>query len=446
MDILERALWFIFAISVLVAAHEFGHFIVARKLGFKVLRFSIGFGRPLLSWRGGPPDHIEYWLSAIPLGGYVKMLDEHEGPVGSEERHRAFHQRPVWQRVAVLLAGPGFNFLFAILAYWLMFVTGVETLKPIVGAVEPDSVAARAGLLSGDEVQAIGGRATLTWENGMVQLLDELLDDGRIDLTVRGHDGATRSLELDVRGRAQELTEPTVLFTGLGIRPGAPAVIGGILEGSAAERAGLQAGDLVLRANGQAIQGWGQWVEFLQSRPGETVDLTVQRESRELQIVATLDSMAESDRTIGRIGAEPPEVFTEQRYGVAESLPRAATRTWDMSAFTVSMLAHMIMGEVSLKNMAGPLSIADIAGSSADAGLAAFLSFLALVSISLGILNLAPIPLLDGGQIVYQLAEWVKGAPLSERSMVIGQQIGIFFVIALMGFAFYNDIVRLFGS
>jgi regulator of sigma E protease len=445
MEVLERALWFIVAISVLVAAHEFGHFIVARRLGFKVLRFSIGFGRPLLAWRGGPPDHIQYWLSAIPLGGYVKMLDEHEGPVVSEERHRAFHQRPVWQRIAVLLAGPAFNFLFAILAYWLMFVTGVDTLKPIV-EVEPGSVAARAGLLSGEEIETIGGQATMTWDNGLLQLLDELLDDGRIDLTVRGPDGATRSLTLDVRGREQELTEPAELFRGLGIRPGAPATVGAVREDSPAERAGIEAGDLVLRGNGQAIQGWGQWVEFLQSRPGETVELTVARAGRELAVTARLDSVEDGDRTIGQIGAEPPDVSTEVRYGVFESLPRAVTETWDMSAFTVSMIAHMVMGEVSLKNMAGPLSIADIAGSSADAGLAVFLSFLAIVSISLGILNLLPIPLLDGGQIVYQLAEWVKGAPLSERSMVLGQQIGIFFVIALMGVAFYNDIVRLFGS
>src|SRR5688572_25148253 len=203
-SVLEKALWFIVAISVLVAVHEFGHFIVARKLGFKVLRFSIGFGRPLLSWRGGPPDHIQYWLSAIPLGGYVKMLDEHEGPVVSEERHRAFHQRPVWQRVAVLLAGPGFNFLFAILAFWLMFVTGVQALKPLIGSVEPGSVAARAGLMSGDEITAIGGQATPTFESATLRLLDEILDDGRIELTVREPDGATRDVELDVRGREEE--------------------------------------------------------------------------------------------------------------------------------------------------------------------------------------------------------------------------------------------------
>src|SRR5688572_760001 len=210
--VLEKALWFIVAISVLVAVHEFGHFIVARKLGFKVLRFSIGFGRPLLSWRGGPPDHIQYWLSAIPLGGYVKMLDEHEGPVVSEERHRAFHQRPVWQRVAVLLAGPGFNFLFAIFAYWLMFVTGVVALKPLIAEVEPGSVAAGAQLAAGDEIIAIGGQPTPAWEAATLRLLDELLDDGRIELTVRGVDGSTRNAELDVRGREEELTEPAVLF------------------------------------------------------------------------------------------------------------------------------------------------------------------------------------------------------------------------------------------
>ena len=445
-SILERALWFIVAISVLVAAHEFGHYYVARRLGFKVLRFSIGFGRPLLRWRGRAPDHIEYWLSTIPLGGYVKMLDEHEGPVPPAERARAFHQRPVWQRVAVLFAGPAANFLFAALAYWLMFVTGVQALKPILAGIEPDSVAAQAGLRSGDEIQAVGGDDVATWENATIRILDELLGDGRIDLTVRAPDGAVRDVELDVRGRATELTEPTALFQGLGLRPGAAAVVGQVTEGSPAERAGLRVGDRVVSGNGEPIEGWAEWVDFLQKRPGETVELTVLRGDREVVVAAKLDSVTENGKTVGQIGVQLPAIFAQQRYGILESLPRGIEKTWEVSVFTVSMVGHMITGEVSLKNMSGPLSIADIAGSSANAGLAAFLSFLAAVSISLGILNLLPIPLLDGGQIVYQLAELVKGAPLSERAMMIGHQIGIFFVIALTGFAFYNDIVRIFGS
>jgi regulator of sigma E protease len=446
MDFLQNALWFIVAISVLVAAHEFGHFIVARKLGFKVLRFSIGFGRPLLQWRGGPPDHIEYWLSAIPLGGYVKMLDEHEGPVSSDERHRAFHQRPVWQRILVLLAGPAFNFLFAILAYWLMFVTGVQELRPYIAAVAPDSVAARAGLAPGDEITAIGGRPTPSLEAATLGILDEILDDGRIELTVREPSGATRDVELDIRGREQELTEPAVLFEGLGFTPGPPALAGGVESGRPAARAGIRPGDVILAGDGTPIVGWTEWVEFLQGKPGETVELTVLRGDSELTLNATLDSVTEDGKTVGQIGVSRPEFAALQRYGVLESVPRAVEQTWGIITFTVSIVGHMIVGEVSLRNMSGPLSIADIAGSAAEAGLAYFLKVLAAVSVSLGILNLLPIPLLDGGQIVYQIAEWVKGAPLSERAMVLGQQIGIFFVIALTGFAFYNDIVRMFGS
>jgi regulator of sigma E protease len=448
MDLLQKALWFIVAISVLVAAHEYGHFVVARALGFKVLRFSIGFGRPLLSWRGRAPDHIQYWISMLPLGGYVKMLDEHEGPVVAEERHRAFHQRPVWQRVAVLLAGPAFNFLFAILAYWLMFVTGVLEVKPFITSVDEGSVAARAELRVGEEITAIGGQATATQERALLRIFDEILDDGRIELALREPNGAERNVQLDVRGREAELTEPAVLFKGLGFQLGddPPAVVGQVEEGKPADRAGLRPADWILRANGQAIGSWGQWLEFVRSRPGETVEIAVLRGDSELTFRATLDSATSGDKTVGRIGMAPAEFLIEQRYGVVEAFPRAVGETWGMVKFSVSMVTHMVMGQVSLKNMSGPLSIADIAGDAAKAGFPYYMKVLALVSISLGILNLLPIPLLDGGQIVYQLAEWVKGAPLSERAMVLGQQIGIFFVIALTGFAFYNDIARLFGS
>jgi len=439
-------LWFIVAIGVLVAAHEFGHYIVARRLGFKVLRFSIGFGRPLLRWRGRAPDHIEYWLSTIPLGGYVKMLDEHEGPVDSADRARAFHQRPIWQRVAVLLAGPGFNFLFAIAAYWLLFVTGEEALKPMIATVAPDSQAARAGLQAGDEIQTIAGQRVLTLEDATLGFLNELVGDGRIELTVRGRTGDVRDVELDVRGRARELTQSPALFDRLGIRPGAPALVGTVDAGSAAEQAGIMPGDLFVRVDDQSIGGWQEWVEYLQKRPGETVAIALLRGDREVAVNVTLGIVEENGQKFGRIGVWRPEFEALQRFGILEALPRGIVRAWDDSVFTVSMVAHMITGDVSLKNISGPLSIADIAGDSARAGLPYFIRLLAMLSISLGILNLLPIPLLDGGQIVYQLAEGVKGAPLSERAMIIGQQIGILFVVVLMGFAFYNDIARMFGS
>ncbi len=449
--------WFIVAISVLVAAHEFGHFWVARRLGFKVLRFSIGFGRPLAVWRSRHPDGTEYWLSMIPLGGYVKMLDEREAAVPEADRGRAFNQRPIPHRIAVLLAGPAFNFLFAIVAYWLMFTSGVPGLKAVIGAVQPDSVAARAGIVAGDEITAVGGRPTSTWENATLRIFDQLLATARIDLTVREPDGKTRNVELDVRGRESELTEPAALYTGLGLLPGPvlPAVIDAVTPDSPAAAAGLEAGDEVVAIGDKPIRSWDQWVNQIKQRPGETVDIAVRRDGGERTFSVAIGTVQEAGKTIGRIGASRPSTLppglmdslrAEQRYGVFESLPRGVEKTWEMSALTVRMLVRMVVGDVSLKNMSGPLTIADYAGESAQAGLAPFLSFLAAVSISLGILNLLPIPMLDGGQVVYQIAEWFKGSPLSERALVLGQQIGVFFLIVLMSFAFYNDLSRIFGS
>ncbi|HZF28195.1 MAG TPA: RIP metalloprotease RseP [Gammaproteobacteria bacterium] len=457
LDVGLSILAFIVAIGVLVSVHEFGHFWVARKLGFKVLRFSVGFGNPLLRRRGGPPDFIEYWLSSIPLGGYVKMLDEREAPVADIESHRAFNRRPVPQRIAVLLAGPTFNFLFAILAYWVMFATGVPGIKPVIGSVTDGSVAARAGLAPNDRIESVGGRPTETLEGATLAILDELLADGRIALTVREPNGNIKSAMLDVRGREAELTEPAALFSGLGIRPGPvlPAVIAVITPGSAAERAGFQVGDEVLRADGVAIRGWEQWRGFIRERPGATATIDVLRDGRTLTVPVTIPAVEDGGKTVGQIGAQASETLppatveslrAEQRYGALEALPRGIQKTWDMSALTVRMLAKMVVGDVSLKNVSGPLQIASYAGASAQAGFSSFLDFLAVVSISLGILNLLPIPLLDGGQVVYQLAEWVKGSPLSDRAMAVGQQIGVFFLIVLMSFVFYNDITRMFGS
>jgi regulator of sigma E protease len=455
-DLGVSILAFVVAIGVLVAVHEFGHFWVARRLGFKVLRFSIGFGKPLLRWRGSDPDRVEYWLSAIPLGGYVKMLDEREGPVPAAESHRAFNRRPIPHRILVLLAGPGFNFIFAIFAFWIMFATGVPGIKPLIGAVTEDSVAARAGLQANDVIEAVGGRSTATWEHATLAILDELLADGRLDLVVREPNGTTKSVELDVRDRVGELTEPSALFTGLGIRPGPvmPAVIAGLEPGLAAERAGLAVGDRVLAVDGIEVRGWESFVEFVRARPGAAVQLHVLRDGETLSLPVTIGENEENGQTFGRIGASRPTTFepevleslrAEQRDGIFESLPRGIEKTWDMSALTLRMLVRMVMGDVSVKNLSGPITIAEYAGESAQAGWSAFLNLLAVISISLGILNLLPIPVLDGGQVVNQIAEWLKGAPLSERAIILGQQVGVFLLIVLMSFAFYNDLSRIFG-
>jgi regulator of sigma E protease len=451
-----KLLWFIVAISVLVAAHEFGHFWVARRLGFKVLRFSIGFGKPLVKWRSRHPDGTEYWLSMIPLGGYVKMLDEREAPVAASDQGRAFTHRPIPHRIAVLLAGPAFNFLFAIVAYWLMFVTGVPGLKAVIGAVQPDSVAARAGIVAGDQVTAVGGRATATWENATLRILDELLADARIDLTIRDHNGNTRNVELDVRGRETELTAPGVLYSGIGVLPGPvlPPVIGAVAPDMPAAAAGLKAGDEVVAVDGTPVTTWDDWVGYIKQRPGAAVEVTVRRDGERRTFGVTVGAADEGGKRIGRIGASRSSASAkdfeslkaEQRFGLLEAVPRGIATTWEISALTVRMLVRMVTGDVSLKNMSGPLTIAEYAGESAQAGLAAFLSFLAAVSISLGILNLLPIPILDGGQVVYQVAEWLKGSPLSDRAVVLGQQIGVFLLILLMSFAFYNDISRHIGS
>lgn len=454
MNVLISAAAFLVAIGILVAVHEFGHYAAARLVGVRVLRFSIGFGRPLWLRRAGP-DRTEYCISAIPFGGYVRLLDERDSPVAAGEQHRAFNRQGVPARIAILAAGPALNFVFAIVAYWVMFMLGVPGARPLVGEVAPDSIAAHAGLAAGDEIVAVGGRPTATWDGAVVALLDRMLETGRIEVEVRDGSGAGRVLTLDTTGRASELTEPGRLFPGLGLEPWAPvlpAVIGEVLPGGAAERAGLAPHDRIIAAGGEPIADWPSWVGFVRARPGKTVTVMVERAGRELELTVAIGQAADESGEIGRIGASaeiPANLYDDvralERYAPLPALRQALARTWEMSSLTVRMVARMVTGEVSVKNISGPINIAQYAGYSASIGVVPFLSFLAVVSLSLGILNLLPVPMLDGGQIAYQLIEAAKGSPLSERFQVVGQQVGIALLLVLMSFAFYNDLSRLFG-
>jgi regulator of sigma E protease len=445
---------FLVAIAVLVAVHEWGHYIVARLMGVKVLRFSIGFGRPLWTRRSGA-DRTEYCLSAIPIGGYVKLLDERDCDVAVEDRDRAFNRKPISARVAILVAGPGLNFLFAILAYWCLFMVGVPGTKPVIGDVEESSIAADAGLAAGDEIVGVGDRDVATWEGAILAMLQELLSEGDIALRVTDQSGDERMAILRTAGRASALTEPGRLFTEIGIEtwaPDLPPVIDVLTPDGPAARAGIVPGDLIMEAGGVVISSWPEWVEFVRARPSEEVQVVVSRDAGRVHLSLTIGTATEGEETIGRIGASvriPDDLYNEMRaeqmYGPAAALPVAISKTWEMTGLTVRMVASMFTGDVSVKNISGPINIAQYAGVSASIGFAAFLNFLAIVSISLGILNLLPIPMLDGGQIVYQLIEGATGSPISERFQIIGQQVGIVLLLLLMSFAFYNDLSRIFG-
>lgn len=458
LEILWSIVAFLVAISVLVAVHEYGHFWVARRLGFKVLQFSIGFGRPLLRWRSGDADAVEYRLSAIPLGGYVKMLDEREGEVPAEEAHRAFNRRPVWARIAVLAAGPAANFLFAIAAYWLMFMSGVEEITPYVGAVRADSVAAEAGLLADDVIESVGGQRTESLDQALIAFFDALLTDGVIELSVVDVDGERHEVTLDVSDRVSELTEPDALFEGLGIviGPRLPAVAASVTDDKPAALAGLMAGDQIVAIDDQRIEFWQEMQSYISARPGEDVTIAIVRNGETREIPLTIGAeQDEGGQTTGRIGIGSPQydravfaerLYTLRRYGPIEGVRVSVTETWRLTALSMRFLSRMVTGDVSLRNAAGPIMIAAYAGDSAQAGFNRFLQFLAMISISLGIVNLLPVPILDGGQIVVAGIEGIKGKPLSMRAAVIGQQIGLAMLIALMGFVFYNDITRLLGS
>ncbi len=457
MNVVWSALWYVIAVGFLVVIHEFGHFWVARRLGFVVLRFSVGFGKPI--WRrklaGGETELV---IAPIPMGGYVKMLDERDGPVAPELLARSFTRRPPWQRILVLLAGPGFNLLFAILVLWGMFwVSGINEEKPIIGEVQPASVAARGGLVRGDEILSIGEKPVPDFRDAMFDLLDSILSQGTARVSVRSADGQIHDLLLSVPDPAarRRLTEPSMLLSGLGFRfqeEPTPPLLAEVVHGNNAERAGLRAGDRVVAIDGTAVADFSDMTRLIAGAAGKTITVDFKRagiaHTVQVPVVATPDG---AGHTVGRIGVGgpqpklPPGMVVHKDLSAGAALVTAGDEAWNLTATQGKLLWRMVLGQVSVKNLNGPLSIAQYAGESAQAGPETFLSFLVLISLALALFNLLPIPLLDGGQIVFQAAEWIKGKPLSERTQIFGQQVGIALLVLLLGVALFNDVSRQFG-
>ncbi len=446
--ILVKIIAFVIAIGVLVAVHEFGHFWVARRLGIRVLRFSIGFGRAI--WMRKGRDDVEYVIAAIPLGGYVKLLDEREAPVAAQDLPFAFNRAPVWKRIAVLLAGVTFNFIFAILAYWILFMAGVPGMKPVVGPVERNSLAANAGLRANDRIDAVAGQPVATQEAAMLAILEDMIDDGKIHLRVAQLNEGERDLMIDVGDQRNSLTQPDALLSGLGFDFWSPpAIVGRVAPGSSAERAGLVAGDKISSIDGKPVESFLDMVRIVRARPDQNAVLAIQRADEHRDVAVHIAAEGSGDQRHGMIGIEsvkPPQALGAlQKYGPLAALGQGAKKTWETSAFTLRIFGNILTGHVSLKNISGPISIAEYTGMAAIAGWLPYLTMLALISISLGVLNLLPVPILDGGQIVYQLAELIKGSPVSEQAQLRGQQVGIVLLLLLMTLAFYNDIARHLG-
>lgn len=438
---------FIFTIALLVAIHEFGHFWVARKLGVKVLRFSIGFGKPLFKFTG-KQDGTEYVVAAIPLGGYVKMLDEREGDVPEDERHRAFNRQSVWSRFAIVLAGPFINFVFAVFAFWMMFVIGVQGVKPIMGHLDEDSIAWQSGLREGDKIVNVDGYQTPTLSAVYEQLLSAFLNRSEVRLQLADQ----RKITLKLNTIPKDI-EPSQLqkIIGLSIQlPRENVIISEVTADSPAQKAGIKPGDQIVAINGLSINHWRELVRAVIDKPGKNISIEIERQGKRSILPVTIGSAEYNGETIGRIGVRPEAVtplpesmYAMHQYGVFEAIPRGIEKTWDLSVLTLKMLGKIVLGEASIKNISGPITIAEVAGQSAQMGFESFLRFLAIVSLSLGVINLLPIPMLDGGHLLYYLIEMVKGSPVSEAFQEAGLKIGIAILIMLMSVALFNDFNRL---
>jgi regulator of sigma E protease len=454
MNLLYTIGAFALALGILIVIHELGHYWVARLCGVKVLRFSVGFGKPIASKVSGP-DSTEWALGAFPLGGYVKMLDEREGPVAVTELHRAFNRQPVGKRIAIVLAGPLANFLLAIALYWLLFMVGVPGAKPIVGEPPAQSAAASVGFAKGDEITRIQGEPVSTWQDVRWLLIEHAVEKRTVTIEAKSARGGLVERKLDLSGlSAEDLDGEFVAKLGLTqFRPPIAAVIGKVLRGSAAEKAGMQVGDEVVAIDGERVADWEAMVKVVSAHAGKPLALELRRDGRTRSLSVTPIAEQPGKTSIGRIGVGPKidenamkQFFVEIRHDPFTAFAKAVGKTWETSIFSLKMLGKMLTGAISWKNLSGPLTIADYAGQTAQMGWLPYVSFIALISISLGVLNLLPIPLLDGGHLMYYIIELIKGGPVPERIMEIGQQIGMAILLCLMLFAFYNDINRLIAG
>ena len=455
MTFFSTALAFVLTLGLLIVFHEFGHYLMARWCGVKVLRFSIGFGQPLLSKRWGK-DQTEWVIAAFPLGGYVKMLDEREGSVAPQELPQSFNRKPVAHRFAIVAAGPAANFLLAILLYWLLFMLGVAAIKPVIGTVPPSTPAAFAGFERGETITKIGGEPVTTWQDARWLLLSHVVDQSSpVTLETVNPLGHIDVRQVDITGiQPDDLDGDFLKKIGLTIyQPDMEPIIGQVTPESAGSRAGLRAGDRILEVNRKQIALWEELVQEIRANPGMLLRLRIQRNSETLSLEAIPDTATEGSEKVGKLGigpkidqAEFEKLMVEISYAPGTAMVRAISKTWETSVFTLQMLGKMLAGQVSWKNVSGPITIADYAGKSAQMGVAPYLGFLALISISLGVLNLLPIPVLDGGHLMYYVIEIIKGSPLSAKTAEIGQQVGMALLFALMAFAIYNDVVRLIPS
>jgi len=452
MDFLHTLFYFILAIGVLVSFHEFGHFWVARKTGVKVLRFSVGFGKTLWSWRKDE-ESTEYVLSAIPLGGYVKMVDEREGEVKSADLPFAFNRQPLLARTAIVAAGPIFNLVLAVFLFWSVLVIGESGIKPILGTVEQGTLAAAAGFAEGEEIISVNDKLTPTWTEAMSVIIASALDgEQEIKVDVKSFDD--RESTKTIKVSENDIGSPEILYERLGFKPWSPKlkpIIGKVLPDSAASLAALQQGDLIISADGVDINDWSQWVDYVRSHPGVPIKLLIERNSVRLPLVITPKSITAEQKTEGKIGASvymPEELINSVSvvYSLSPlaAIPVALQTTWYYSSVTLKMMGKMLIGKASVENLSGPISIAQYAGQSASLGLVHFLKFMALVSVSLGVINLLPVPVLDGGHLLFFAIEGIKGSPVSEKIQIFFQQVGIALLISLMALAMVLDVQRLF--